>query len=307
MERPPSSHSQPASGTRHSRELRHVRTALSLLTDQVAAAVASTDVYRAVAAFAKATMPSDAIFVSQYDAGREMRTCVYASDQGVEADTAELPPLPMNNSPHSRAIATGQPILTGDLDAALEGSPVVQVGVERDPRQTQSSLVVPMLAFGRVLGGIEIQSLAPGAYSKRDIWMLQLAANLAAVASEAIHESETERTSLQQARIARIEAVIASQTFFPVFQPIVDLATGGVVAYEALTRFADQSPPDLRFAEAAAVGLTRELELATLRSALDAARQLPRMVALHVNAEQNGREVAQCPVISRSLRAGCLP
>ncbi|MEK6720363.1 MAG: EAL domain-containing protein [Chloroflexota bacterium] len=68
---------------------------------------------------------------------------------------------------------------------------------------------------------------------------------------------------------------IEEQAFTPVFQPIVDLATATTVGYEALTRFADGVRPDRRFAEAAAVGLGLELEVATLTAAIAAARELP--------------------------------
>ncbi len=56
--------------------------------------------------------------------------------------------------------------------------------------------------------------------------------------------------------------------FYPVFQPIVDLAEGELVGYEALTRFAEELTPDAAFRAAARAGIQRELELATLRLAL---------------------------------------
>jgi sensor c-di-GMP phosphodiesterase-like protein len=42
----------------------------------------------------------------------------------------------------------------------------------------------------------------------------------------------------QQVELRRLlGGLIAARTFYPVFQPIVDLASGEVVGYEALTRF----------------------------------------------------------------------
>ena len=61
-----------------------------------------------------------------------------------------------------------------------------------------------------------------------------------------------------------IAAILASAAFHPVFQPIVDLEGGEVVGYEALTRFDSGQRPDLCFADAWAVGLGAEMELATL-------------------------------------------
>ena len=45
--------------------------------------------------------------------------------------------------------------------------------------------------------------------------------------------------------------------FHVVFQPIVDLETRAIVGYEALTRFSDGTPPDIRFADADETGTRR--------------------------------------------------
>jgi EAL domain-containing protein (putative c-di-GMP-specific phosphodiesterase class I) len=83
-----------------------------------------------------------------------------------------------------------------------------------------------------------------------------------------------------------IRATLASQGFEIVFQPIVDLRTGGVAGAEALTRF-EMSPdrtPDVWFAEAREIGLGVELEMAALRLALGQLRQLPSGLYLSLNA-----------------------
>jgi EAL domain-containing protein (putative c-di-GMP-specific phosphodiesterase class I)/DNA-binding response OmpR family regulator len=85
------------------------------------------------------------------------------------------------------------------------------------------------------------------------------------------------------ARRRIIEAIVAEQAFRPVFQPVVELATGQIVGYEALTRFADGTPPDRRFADAAAVGLGHALELATLEAAVAASGRLPPEAWLSLN------------------------
>jgi EAL domain-containing protein (putative c-di-GMP-specific phosphodiesterase class I)/FixJ family two-component response regulator len=82
---------------------------------------------------------------------------------------------------------------------------------------------------------------------------------------------------------AALEAIIAGGAFTPHFQPLVSLANRVVVGYEALTRFADGTPPDIRFAEAARLDLGHELELATLRAAVQAARGLPSTTLLALN------------------------
>jgi PAS domain S-box-containing protein len=82
---------------------------------------------------------------------------------------------------------------------------------------------------------------------------------------------------------ADIERTIREQAFIPVFQPVVRLTTGETIAYEALTRFADGSPPEGRFADAATVGLGIELETAALGAALEHARRLPDGLCLSLN------------------------
>ena len=81
----------------------------------------------------------------------------------------------------------------------------------------------------------------------------------------------------------RITRTIRLRAFRPVFQPVVDVATGSVVGYEALTRFADGSAPDVVFAEGRAAGLEAELELATLGEAVAAATDLPAGAWLSLN------------------------
>ncbi len=81
-----------------------------------------------------------------------------------------------------------------------------------------------------------------------------------------------------------VSKVIRTAAFVPVFQPIVDLASGRVVGYEGLTRFRDRLPPDHHFDEAHNVGMGRELELATMEAALDASTDLPASAWLDLNA-----------------------
>ena len=90
------------------------------------------------------------------------------------------------------------------------------------------------------------------------------------------------RKELARSRM-RIETIVAAGAFHPEFQPMVDLARRGPIGYEALTRFADGTRPDLVFAEARRCGLERRLESATLRSAVAAAEELPGGCFLSLN------------------------
>ena len=81
-----------------------------------------------------------------------------------------------------------------------------------------------------------------------------------------------------------LREMLRARSFHPVFQPIVELASREIVGYEALTRFDSGQRPDLCFADAWSVGLGPELELATLRAAVSAAKGLTSGVFLDLNA-----------------------
>jgi EAL domain-containing protein (putative c-di-GMP-specific phosphodiesterase class I) len=66
-----------------------------------------------------------------------------------------------------------------------------------------------------------------------------------------------------------IEALLEDDNAItPVFQPLVELTTGRIVGYEALSRFAERSP-EAWFNQAASCGLSVELEGAAIRAALE--------------------------------------
>ena len=81
----------------------------------------------------------------------------------------------------------------------------------------------------------------------------------------------------------RIARIIGEAAFQPVFQPIVDIPSGVRVGYEALTRFSNGIRPDLVFADARAVGLEAELEMAALAASITAAAGLPTDAWLSLN------------------------
>lgn len=95
---------------------------------------------------------------------------------------------------------------------------------------------------------------------------------------------------------ADITDIIARRLFHPVFQPIVDLATHQIMGYEALSRFDDGTPPDVRIAGAHAIGHGVELEIECAREALLQARGLPRNVWVSIN-------LSPAAVISGEARA----
>jgi EAL domain-containing protein (putative c-di-GMP-specific phosphodiesterase class I) len=92
---------------------------------------------------------------------------------------------------------------------------------------------------------------------------------------EARRKAEQEAEQRRQERRARVERVLEGQDAPEmVFQPIVDIRTGKVAGYEALSRF-PVGRPDEWFAEAGAVGLGAPLELKAIRRALSCIGALP--------------------------------
>ncbi|MFN8628878.1 MAG: EAL domain-containing protein [Chloroflexota bacterium] len=111
---------------------------------------------------------------------------------------------------------------------------------------------------------------------------LVTAGELGAIASAILGPSLAERARREAAR-REIADIIEGWAFRTVFQPIVDLSTRRLAGHEALTRFEDGRRPDLRFAEAEAVGLGLDLEVATLESAVLASGRVPRATYLSLN------------------------
>ncbi|MFL5910450.1 MAG: EAL domain-containing protein [Gaiellaceae bacterium] len=93
------------------------------------------------------------------------------------------------------------------------------------------------------------------------------------------------RDESYDACVARIGGILRAEAIVPVFQPIVALDQGRVIAYEALARFPGDPAygPDRWFADAWQVDLGIPLELLAVRAALSALPLLPRGTALCVN------------------------
>jgi EAL domain-containing protein (putative c-di-GMP-specific phosphodiesterase class I) len=105
-------------------------------------------------------------------------------------------------------------------------------------------------------------------------------------AAESGHRSLLDRRDEQR---ARVEQALQSGAVTTAFQSIVEIQSGRVVGMEAQPRIAMLSsrPYDAWSADAEAVGLLEDLEIAALRSAVKALRRLPadRFVEFEVSAE----------------------
>src|SRR6266550_3057478 len=141
-------------------------------------------IYRALFEFAKASAPCDGLFVSLYDSAQDIRMAAYGWGDGIEIDVSELPPMPVTrDGPNSRAVRTGNVVITDDFVQATSGHPQVLVGPD-DGKRPQSSMAIPMSVLGKVVGTIEVQSYERQAYQPEHATAMRMAANLMAVAIE---------------------------------------------------------------------------------------------------------------------------
>jgi len=154
-------------------------------------------IFSALRQFTTVSAPCNGFFVSLYDPVRDVRTCCYGWADGEELDVAELPPMPVTASgPNSRAVRTGQVIITNDYMRTQQGG--VIVGPDNGLRP-DSSLAVPMAVMGRIIGTIEVQSYEKNVYKPEHVTGMSMAANLTAVAIENVRLLELERNARQAA------------------------------------------------------------------------------------------------------------
>lgn len=145
-------------------------------------------------------------------------------------------------------------------------------------------LSVPIrLSDGRVYGTFCCFSrTADQALGERDVKTLRCFADMTARFIEEKAFEEGRRRDLT----ALYTGVLEAQSFAIVYQPIVRLADGRIAGYEALTRFLDQplQTPDVRFQEAAQIGMQDLLEVAVIRKALGPLAQIPAHAYVSLNA-----------------------
>ena len=130
----------------------------------------------------------------------------------------------------------------------------------------------PIRSGGTLLGVVACGT-RDEAYVRHMIDHLPAVGEFASTASVLLGD-QLRRGHLDDAARERVRRALEQGGLRPVFQPIVLLASGEHVGYEALTRFTDGTSPDRMFADARAVGLDRELEVTCIAAAIDASLTL---------------------------------
>lgn len=156
-------------------------------------------IFRALREFTNVSLPCNGFFVSLYDPIRDVRTACYGWADGDELDVSSLPPMPVTaTGANSRAVRTGEVIITNDYMRATQASPGVIVGPDNGLRP-DSSMAVPMAVMGRIIGTIEVQSYQHDVYRAEHVTAMSMAANLTAVAIENVRLLKLERTAREAA------------------------------------------------------------------------------------------------------------
>jgi EAL domain-containing protein (putative c-di-GMP-specific phosphodiesterase class I) len=160
---------------------------------------------------------------------------------------------------------------SGRWDARLDRSDMAGMAV----------VGAPIRHRGRVMGAV----LAGTATASADSWaaryvrvVSELAAHLGPLLGPALGRRDSATTSVEAMR-----RVIDQRAFRPHFQPICDLETRIAVGWESFARFDDAVPPLRRFADARALGLGDDLEVACGEAATEAFAALGRDGWLSIN------------------------
>jgi EAL domain-containing protein (putative c-di-GMP-specific phosphodiesterase class I)/putative methionine-R-sulfoxide reductase with GAF domain len=222
----------------------------------------------------------------------------------------------MDGSLSGLAVRSGRPMRCDDAatDPRVDAEACARSGV-------QSSLNVPLTRDDHVVGVLTVCASRPRGFSTGDLERVAGLAGFVAAMVSAAWETSTIARALatgpdhefvvdvllpgavsDAAMHGRMERLLREGDFDVVFQPILDLLTGRVVAAEALARFPGPPAqgPDVWFADAHRAGLGVELELALVRRALEKLATID-VARLAINL---GPEALVAPELREMLSAG---
>jgi EAL domain-containing protein (putative c-di-GMP-specific phosphodiesterase class I) len=241
--------------------------------------------------------------------GEQMR---YWSASGIAGNQVGMM-LPVQGSLSGRCLEEGRVLRCDDseTDPRVNRDACRSVGL-------RSMLVAPLYFRRQAVGVLKVVSTTPGAYGDTDQRTLdQLSTLVAASLYKAIEhaqmraalehrkgQGDRERLQSREGR-ARLEAVLEGEQLAAALQPIVRLADGKVVGYEALARFPVEYDMSTGrwFEEAARHGMSVQLELAAARVALGHLARIPDDAYLALNASPE----TVCSDALKSMLTACQP
>lgn len=204
------------------------------------------------------------------------------ADAAIEAAVRESPDVVILDV---KMPAGGGPRAAREIALKAPGVRVVALSAHDDREAVASMLRAG--ALGYVIKGAPIEEIVE-TVERASRGLASLSGEVAASVAVELEETAGEREREAGEGAARAEEVamlLRPGAIRPVFQPIVDLETGGVVGFEALSRFdlEPRRPPDAWFLAAAQVGRLEDLEFAALRVAAARFADLPRGTYLSLN------------------------
>ena len=238
--------------------------------------------------------------------------------------------LELEGSLSGEAIRLRQTLLTDDTES--DGR--VNRGATR-AFNVRSSVCVPLSDGERAVGVVNVSSRTSRAFDEHDVALLSALADFistvivaaaefmsitarlfsegpgrgregslreddAALAGRFVAGVLNPSGAARAERRGRVQEMLERRDFRIVLQPIFGLTAGELIGVEALTRFGQGKgpPPDVWLADAHAVGLGVELELALLQAALALLELLPEGTLMAVNA---GPEALACERVAEAL------
>jgi putative methionine-R-sulfoxide reductase with GAF domain len=159
------------------------------------------DVLRSVYAELADTLDMSMCFFGRYDAASQSVQVVWQIHEGRELPGGHFP---LGGGATSQAIREGRPRL---IRCWSQNGPRVQVQYATEHNALpESSVVVPVLFDGLVVGVLSVQSYAPAAYDEDDVALLVEVADLLAAALFGRRGMEVTRVS---ARLSEAEVILA--------------------------------------------------------------------------------------------------
>lgn len=252
------------------------------------------DIILSAVDLARICLRMDVAFVSEFKNGRRIFRHVAAD--------GELPVQPGHSDPLAESYC--QHVIDGSIPPIVDDShiyPILKRLECTEGLKIRAHLGVPIwLSDGSVFGTFCCYNRNPSSSLREvDVEALRRFASLIAAMLEqrVIAERAAEQTC------ARLAEVILGRAIAIACQPIVDLSSGAVLGYEALSRFpAPASCPAAWFEDAHRVDKGAELELLSIELALSSLARLPPQAYLSLN-------VSPCTILSGALasRLGAAP
>jgi EAL domain-containing protein (putative c-di-GMP-specific phosphodiesterase class I) len=206
--------------------------------------------------------------------------------QHLEVVESSVPFLFQEGYRQRQEVTLCQAILDKKLPAVIpdlkDHPEAMKLPAARMPRLRSYVSVPVVLSDGALYGTFCAAGLTSDKeLTKRDEALMGVLASAAAVIIEPEVRAQQRRTEIE----GRLAPVLAAGGPAVVLQPIVDLATGGRVGAEALSRFpADWGKaPDICFAEAHSIGVGDRLELLALERAAEHLARVSGYVAMNIS------------------------